>query len=62
MNELAKKIGGKLFGETPEGCCPCCKAKIGAFRDTLSQQEFKISGMCQKCQDKTFVEHPEDRE
>ncbi len=37
--------------------CPCCKAKISClseFRDGLSVKEYKISGICQKCQDKVF--------
>lgn len=36
--------------------CPCCSSNINLeeFRDTLSFKEFTISGMCQKCQDKTF--------
>ncbi len=36
--------------------CPMCRANIieGEFRDTLSKKEYSISGMCQKCQDKTF--------
>jgi hypothetical protein len=25
------------------------------FTDDLSREEFRISGMCQTCQDKTFV-------
>jgi hypothetical protein len=28
----------------------------GPFRDALSYKEYCISGMCQACQDKTFVE------
>lgn len=37
-----------------EGRCPLCKCKIGDFRDELSRREYKISGLCQKCQDKIF--------
>ena len=25
------------------------------FKDELSKREFKISGFCQECQDKTFI-------
>lgn len=34
--------------------CPFCRKKISQkdFRDKLSQREFKISGLCQSCQDK----------
>jgi len=34
--------------------CPICKKSIDVnrdFRDTLSQREYLISGMCQNCQD-----------
>ena len=36
--------------------CPICKTKVDEtkFKDTLSKKEFKISGICQKCQDKIF--------
>lgn len=37
--------------------CPMCGRKITPFRDTLSLKEFRISGMCQKCMDKTFKEN-----
>jgi hypothetical protein len=38
------------------GKCPLCNRPIRMeeFRDTLSIKEFKISGMCQKCQDKIW--------
>lgn len=36
--------------------CPFCGCDTTnmKFRDKLSEKEFKISGLCQKCQDKTF--------
>ena len=40
-----------------EGRCPLCKSykvKYNDFKDSLSWKEFKISGMCQECQDKMF--------
>jgi len=54
-------IGDFLRNSFPEmheragaGKCPTCGGEIGEFRDVLSQKEFGISGMCQKCQDETF--------
>jgi hypothetical protein len=40
------------------GLCPFCKKEIvkGSFRDALSEREFQISGLCQKCQDETSAE------
>lgn len=39
-----------------EGKCPFCKTKVKEddFNDALSKKEFKISGLCKKCQDKVF--------
>ena len=39
-----------------QGLCPTCSKPIkeDEFRDELSKREFKISGMCQECQDKIF--------
>jgi Fe2+ or Zn2+ uptake regulation protein len=38
------------------GCCPFCAEPINPdeFRDAVSRHEFELSGVCQKCQDKTF--------
>ena len=40
------------------GECPFCgkPIKLGDFRDALSAAEFKISKICQKCQDELFGE------
>lgn len=37
-------------------CCSWCNAKVypSTFRDDVSFREYKISGMCQSCIDKTF--------
>lgn len=41
-----------------KGICPFCKKQVNVteFRDETSKREFKISGLCQECQDKTFKE------
>jgi len=42
-----------------KGICPECRCKDPdkkGFKDELSKKEFRISGLCQKCQDETFVE------
>ena len=36
------------------GECTTCGEKVGELRDALSIKEWKISGMCQKCQDSVF--------
>jgi hypothetical protein len=36
--------------------CPTCHRTFSTnnFRDAISREEFRISGMCQACQDRTF--------
>ena len=36
------------------GVCATCAGEVGPFRDDLSCKEYRISGMCQTCQDKVF--------
>jgi hypothetical protein len=54
--------GGNKFGMTK---CPCCgrpatetdrndMPKAFMFRDESSAREYRISGMCQACQDSVF--------
>ena len=55
--ELLKFLG---FGEEVErvkkGLCPFCAEPTDAsqFKDPLSLKEWRVSGMCQKCQDDAF--------
>ena len=57
---MNKDIIEKLFPGAVKrieaGKCPLCGEKIKPeeFKDELSLKEFRISGMCQSCQDKTF--------
>lgn len=47
---------GKHVEDVEKGLCPFCNKPIKRedFKDELSRKEFKISGLCQKCQDATF--------
>jgi hypothetical protein len=36
--------------------CVLCRKPAVEFRDALSQKEYRISGMCQTCQDGVFDE------
>ncbi len=50
---------GKEVELVEQSLCPFCKKQIDPkteFEDELSEKEFKISGLCQKCQDKMFGE------
>lgn len=58
MNETIMRAAG--LGEHVDavkaGKCPFCKneIKMDEFRNEISRKEFKISGICQKCQDDFF--------
>jgi hypothetical protein len=55
--DIMKQAGFAKEVELVESCqCPFCKEKVdpNGFRNEASKREFKISGLCQKCQDKTF--------
>jgi hypothetical protein len=55
--EIMKMMGfDKELSLIDEGRCPFCQKMVylNDFRDELSVNEFRISGLCQQCQDKTF--------
>jgi hypothetical protein len=55
--EIMKQAGLDDYVTSVEnGKCPFCKKPIDAttFRDDLSLREFRISGLCQNCQDEYF--------
>jgi hypothetical protein len=58
MNKkIMRKMGmGHRVDLVEAGKCPDCEEKINKkdFKDEVSKNEFKISGMCQKCQDNFF--------
>ena len=61
MNKsMLKQLGfGKQVIEVEKGNCPFCNKKIHPnkeFRDELSRQEYGISGLCQDCQNRIFVD------
>lgn len=56
MQHFVNQFANDMFGAAKAGHCPCCHEPIKGFKDELSKKEYTISGMCQSCQDKTFVE------
>jgi hypothetical protein len=57
--EMRKAIEGIFPGTMAaidKELCPTCGEPIAGFRDELSLREYKISGMCQACQDSVFGE------
>ena len=63
---LSSLAGGANRYEVVEaGLCMTCEGRASQFRDALSEDEYRISGMCQDCQDDVFGisdEEPEDYE
>lgn len=60
MNEeIVKKVFPKESERIKKGNCPFCNKEINEedFKDDLSRKEYKISGLCQSCIDKTFDRH-----
>lgn len=55
--DLMQKMGfSREVEKVEQGKCPFCNTPIGEqfFRDALSRREYRISGLCQKCQDSFF--------
>ncbi len=57
--ELMRAMFPKQISNIEQCKCATCgkdMLHLDNFRDDISRKEFKISGMCQECQDKTFGE------
>lgn len=55
MNEaIVEKLFPGTIDKIKNNKCPMCNEEISEFKDELSKKEYKISGMCQTCQDSTF--------
>jgi hypothetical protein len=52
---LSQMMGGKnRYQIIKEGLCMTCEGQASHFRDAVSEDEYRISGMCQDCQDGVF--------
>lgn len=52
IDDLLTAVCGKNRTETVNNrMCMMCDGTADKFRDFLSEKEYAISGMCQKCQD-----------
>lgn len=63
MNQdIMRSLGfGQEVDNFNSGKCATCADEITCFRDSLSAKEYRISGMCQKCQDSIFGEPEESK-
>lgn len=55
IDAAAKSFFGRTLKEAKaRNICVVCGCRTYGFRDQESIREYEISGLCQKCQDKTF--------
>jgi hypothetical protein len=61
MVEVVDRVGKQLFDKTRTQAltthtCICCGKPAIDFKDEKSATEWRITGLCQKCQDAVFGE------
>ena len=57
LENLLEAVSGRTTAITSDRCVDSplgCSESVGKFKDTLSVQEYRISGLCQACQDSVF--------
>ena len=52
-NYLESKFGRTTAITTDT--CVFCKEPANEFKNEISEKEYRISGLCQKCQDEVFA-------
>lgn len=54
--DIIQVVSPKMLKLIDAGLCPFCEKSVDdtKFSNDLSRKEFKISGMCQGCQDALF--------
>ena len=65
MEQFQEDISMKLFGRSVSlakagNQCVCCGKSATEFRDEISKREYRISSLCQHCQDEVFAQLPEE--
>jgi len=59
IETLLERIAGRTTAIKGDRCVRLpvgCEGPATEFRDELSKREYRISGLCQKCQDRIFGE------
>ena len=56
LEALAKTMGSPLgrVASIKNNVCVSCNGPAREFKDSVSKQEYRLTGFCQACQDKTF--------
>lgn len=44
----------EAFSKAQGPTCACCGGSADEFRDAAAEEEYRISKMCQRCQDQVF--------
>ena len=65
MEQFKEDISMMFFGRSVSlakagNQCVCCGKLATEFRDEISKREYRISSLCQHCQDEVFAEPVED--
>ena len=65
MEQFQEDISMKFFGRSVSlakaaNQCVCCGKSATEFRDEISKREYRISSLCQHCQDEVFAQLPEE--
>jgi hypothetical protein len=55
-NLLINAFGVDRKESITNNLCAWCKSPVEKFKDALSVREYRISRLCQKCQDEFFGE------
>jgi hypothetical protein len=59
MEAEIEELGQTIYGRSRSKClqdktCIGCGRNASVFNDALSEKEYRISRLCQTCQDKVF--------
>ena len=54
LENISKQIGTPRSIAFEQQACVLCGREAKEFRDTISEKEYALSGMCQHCQDEMF--------
>lgn len=57
IEKFLEEIAGRTTSIKKDHCVPKpigCGKPIGEFRDMISKREYRLSGLCQACQDALF--------
>lgn len=65
MEQYKEDISMMFFGRSVSlakagNQCVCCGKSADTFRDEISKREYRISSLCQHCQDEVFAQLPEE--